>query len=442
MSDFGWGLALVALYVALRTVGAPEPLILAWTIAAVAATIVSPVLGLTVLAAIGPFTGAVDDNGQITAVPFLLAALGAGLVVQFATTRPLPRFRPPWPFTAWPVVLAVVLMIGTALGVAHSWLSYGPERGLQAAQLWVPGIGGAMTVLLAAVWVARRGELRPLYVVVVSITLAALLALLDFFSMGQVNASALGWLLHDQVDTNRLGGIILAPDAAATIFLVGVSVSAAAALLVGRVVLRLLALAAGLVTLLAVLLTYSRSALIVVGLVALMVGWRWRRWVGVAAVASIGLIAVVGLTVLMNGGVLRDVPAVADQARVDAWGAAVRMWLADPLLGQGFRSFEWLHAAYGSPVLDAAHNEWLRLFAEEGTVIGLAGIGFGLATLWVILRGRTWLAAGTAAAMAGLIVMACFNNPFLYAQVNIPAFIVIGTGLGLAQRAVAPSGYP
>ncbi len=31
-------------------------------------------------------------------------------------------------------------------------------------------------------------------------------------------------------------------------------------------------------------------------------------------------------------------------------------------------------------------------------------------------------------------MMASFNNPFLYPQVNVPGFLIIGTGLGLALR--------
>jgi O-antigen ligase len=142
--------------------------------------------------------------------------------------------------------------------------------------------------------------------------------------------------------------------------------------------------------------------------------------------------------VAIVAGLVREVPLVADQDRVTAWTAAVRMWQDQPLIGTGFRTFEWLHADFGSPVLDAPHNEWLRLFAEEGAVVGLAGAAFALLTPLALLRSRGVVAdagvitAAAGAAAAAVFLMAFFNNPFTYLQVNVPAFIVIGTGLGLA----------
>jgi hypothetical protein len=38
-------------------------------------------------------------------------------------------------------------------------------------------------------------------------------------------------------------------------------------------------------------------------------------------------------------------------------------------------------------------------------------------------------------AFVSIVLAACFNNPFLYNQVMLPAFIVTGTGLGLAVEA-------
>jgi hypothetical protein len=49
-----------------------------------------------------------------------------------------------------------------------------------------------------------------------------------------------------------------------------------------------------------------------------------------------------------------------------------------------------------------------------------------------LLRTPGYVAAGAGAAAAGLFLIACFNNPFLYAQVNVPAFVIIGSGLGVA----------
>ena len=50
-----------------------------------------------------------------------------------------------------------------------------------------------------------------------------------------------------------------------------------------------------------------------------------------------------------------------------------RMFLDQPLVGQGYRAYRQLSVQFGDPILNAPHNEWLRLFAEHGAiVVGLA----------------------------------------------------------------------
>ena len=427
----GWWLAitLVAAYALLQTVGVGELMLVVWTALAALLALASPLAGVTVLAAIGLFTEAQTEAGRITAVPFLLSALGTGLLIRLAATRPLPR-------PALPVLLAIVLLAGTALGVLHTALDFGPDAGLEAARAWVPGIGGGLTVFLAAAWISWRGDVRPLYVALASIGLAALVSVIDFAADGVLLGSPFGWLLRDH-NPDRLTEIIPAPNAAAAIFLVGAALGAAAAVFGRRPGVRLLGMAAALPCLGALFLTYSRSGWLAAGLALAVLAWHWRRRVGLVAIGSVLalILAVVAF------GLVREVPLEADQARLDSWAAAARMSLADPLFGHGFRSFEWLHATYGSPTLDAPHNEWLRLFAEEGALIGLAGAAFALRTPLLVVRAPGWLAAGAAAAGAAFFMMAFFNNPFIYTQVNVPAFLVVGIGVGVAQRHV-PSANP
>jgi len=127
-----------------------------------------------------------------------------------------------------------------------------------------------------------------------------------------------------------------------------------------------------------------------------------------------------------------DVNTIGDQQRIEAWTAALRMWTDAPLTGLGFRSFEVLHAQYGARLIGSPHNEWLRFFAEEGTVVGLLGLIFIGAAFIALSRGRSWPIIGAFCAFGAFVVMASFNNPLTYLQVVVPTFIVIGTGLGLA----------
>lgn len=426
-AEFGLGLALVAAYALVQTFGLPAPVLTVWLVLAIGLTLLSPLAGLTILSALGPFTEALTSDGHPTAVPFLLAALGVSVAVHFVVTRPRPR-------PSAPVVLALVVFGGTALGVITSTILYGADRGLQAAQLWVPGIGGGLTVLLGAAWLSSRGEVRPLFAAVASISLGALLSVVNTATGGGVQHSALGWMLRaDVVEGGRLAGLLPAPNAAAAIFVVGLAACLALALGHPQRKVQQVALACAAILLVALVLTFSRSGLLAAALVIALLCWRRWRWQGLI-VAGGGLMVVAVLAAVWVG-LSRDLTIQSDQDRLAAWAASVRIWLANPLLGAGFRSFEWLHGEYGSQLLNAPHNEWLRFFAEEGTIVGLAGLAFALLTPLVLLRTPGYVAAGAGAAAAGLFVLACFNNPFLYAQVNVPAFIVIGAGLGLARRA-------
>ncbi len=156
-----------------------------------------------------------------------------------------------------------------------------------------------------------------------------------------------------------------------------------------------------------------------------------------------------GSAVLEPGKVL----IASDEQRITAWGAAGRMWLDQPLLGHGFRSYKILAPAYGDQVLGSPHNEWIRLFAEEGVVAGLLGIAFVLTVAWRLARIPGWLAAGALGAFVGWAITATFNNPFLFLQVNAIAFTVAGITLGLgrgptpvaeaaAEEQAAPSDAP
>jgi signal peptidase I len=428
--------ALLIGYVVIRTLGLPPFLLLGWITAAVVVSLASPVTGLSVLVAIGPFTGAVDDDGSLTAVPFLLAALGVAVAARVAL-EVRRRARAPWfaelrqrlTGTNVTILLAVLLAAGTALGVLHAF-RFSPELGRASAELWVPGMGGGIAVFLAAAWCARRGEALPLYAAAASVALAAAVSILDFVTDGGVNASFIGWLVHAPLEGQpRLGGVILAPNAAATIFLMGAALNGSvAAMRGGYERLRTAAVIATAVCLAAIVLTYSRSALIAALVLFAVIAWRSRRWQGLAALAVAAATFGVVYVVAFQGDLLRDVPAVADQQRIDAWSAAIRMWLDRPLYGVGFRAFEWLHGEYGS-VLNAPHNEWLRLFAEEGLFVGLIGIGFVVGAVHTARSAIEPVATAVIGGALALAIMATFNNPFFYAQVNVPAFTLLGFAL-------------
>jgi O-antigen ligase len=131
-----------------------------------------------------------------------------------------------------------------------------------------------------------------------------------------------------------------------------------------------------------------------------------------------------------------------DALRLQAWDSALHMWLNSPLLGQGFLAYKQLADSYGDVVLSSPHNEWLRLFAEEGVVAGLAGLAFVGSTLWWLRSRQDPIARGILAGTFGYFLMATFNNPFLFIQVSAIAATAIGYGLAQSGRRDEPAEAP
>jgi len=131
-----------------------------------------------------------------------------------------------------------------------------------------------------------------------------------------------------------------------------------------------------------------------------------------------------------------------DGQRITAWQAAIAMWRDQPLLGQGFLAYKQLADAFGDPVLSAPHNEWLRLFAEEGILGGLIGIAFVATTLSWLSHAKGALAAGILAGTAGYFIMASFNNPFLFIPVSVVVYPLVGYGLVWAYEQATTNRAP
>ena len=446
-------IALVAAYVLLRTTDATRPLLSAWVVAASTVAILAPSSGLVLLAAIAPFTEPFSLTRQLGVKPLLVAAVAAGVVarlaIEVAAGRPSRRdviaaLRRPSP-AGIAIGASLVVLAGTALGIALTARTLGRAEADLAWQTWAGGIGAAFTLLLAGAWAGRRGDLRPLVVAVGAAVVGGVVSLADFLNATAVRDSAFGWLVRPNRFELRLTGIIPSPNGVAALLIVPVGLLAATALLARDRRLQALALAAVLPLGVALYFTYSRAALIGLFLIAVVVAWRLRRWLGAGLLAA-GLVAAVVLlpsylasrnAAVGGEGDVQDgeVLVASDALRFRAWGAASRMWLDEPIIGHGFLSYRTLHGQFGDPILRSPHNEWLRLFAEEGAIVGLAGLAFVAATAVALGRRRDVVSSGVLAGFLAFTVAATFNNPLLFVQVVAIAFPIVGIGLGRAMRA-------
>jgi O-antigen ligase len=203
------------------------------------------------------------------------------------------------------------------------------------------------------------------------------------------------------------------------------------------------ALVASVPVLAAQYLTFSRAPLIGLYVFVVVAAWRFRRGAGIA-VLVLGLVG--GIAVLPSYLAVRSqssgnetipgtILVASDEFRFRAWGAAAAMFQDSPLTGQGYLAYKPLADVYGDPILGSPHNEWLRIFAEEGLVVGLIAIAFLIATAVTLARVRGWLGTGLLAGFIGYVIAASFNNPLLFVRVSAVAFASVGVGLALAARA-------
>jgi hypothetical protein len=432
---------LIVLWVAVRTLyGDTGRAYLAWVLAGAALILVSPRAGLILYI----ITGAFFDNVQFSRALGLHDLLVPALAVSVGARIALDRGRTVPRSVGW--LLGVLLAVGTLVGVAHAVLvTDDPDWAWHVAYTWVATIGGAMIILVSAAWVARKGDLAPLITAVLVAVVVALIALAEYIFPGLVSGGPLSWVGFWKNFAPRLAGIIPSPNGMAA-QLVG-----PAALLLVAVVFasdRRLRVAAGvtLVPLAAALyLTYSRSPLVALVTLVVIAAWRIRRVFGVVALGVVVAASIVllpsylafrgqaigsGDAQLQAGQVL----IATDQYRLQAWSAAIRMWEDAPVIGHGFLSYKLLADSYGDPLLGSPHNEWLRLFAEEGIIVGVLGllfVGFGVRDLG---RLPGWRGTAFIAAFASIVLAASFNNPFLFLQVSVISYAIVGTGLALAAH--------
>jgi O-antigen ligase len=299
-----------------------------------------------------------------------------------------------------------------------------------------------LLVFIATVWIARRGELRPLVAALAATTIAGMISLVDFWGDAGIRDSLLGWAVVGPFSPSRLTGVIRSPTSTAALVMLPISVYLAAAVLAPNTRLRVAAAALSAPLLAAAYLTYNRAVFIALYALAVIIGWRIGRRLGigllvvgimVGAVLVPWYISVRGQAVGMSlepGQIL----IASDQQRLGAWAAAGRMFLDEPLFGQGYRAYRQLSVQYGDTILNAPHNEWLRLFAEHGAIVGVLGLAFVLATAIRLARAPGWLGAGLFGSFLSLCIAASFNNVFLFNQVTIPAMVMAGTGVALARR--------
>lgn len=136
-------------------------------------------------------------------------------------------------------------------------------------------------------------------------------------------------------------------------------------------------------------------------------------------------------------GVRVDDANYAVVERMAHWQAAWEMWLAHPTFGVGIGNYAVVYPAYALPRWDDplghAHNYFLNIAAETGTVGSVAYLLLWLAAFWqgwraVRASSGIWrsLAAGLLGTLVALSVHNTFDNLFVHGMA-----VQVGIGLGM-----------
>lgn len=428
--------AMVVGWFAIRTVADVDGRAYAlWVIAAGLLALVAPLSGLVVFIATSVFFEPDSFARSIAPREFVLIPLAVGVMARAALDRL--RWRPE------PAVwVALLLLGGTALAVGNTFMRFDQEFAWHAARSWLGNSAAPVILLVAAVWTARGGQLRALVTATAVGVVVAVVCLIEYLSPGSVSDGPFAWVGFWKDFGARLGGTVPSPNALSAQLIVPTILLLAAALRARDIRLRLITIVASIPLIAAHYFTFSRSPILALYVLLVVAAWRARRAFGVVALAG-GL--VVGAALLPSYLALRSqssgvqtipgtVLVATDEYRLRAWDAASRMFLDEPVTGQGYLAYRELADAFGDPLLGSPHNEWLRFFAEGGVVVGLLGLTFVFVTTRSLNRVPGWLGTGLTAGFLGYALAASFNNPLLFLRVSAVAFPIVGVGLALAER--------
>lgn len=149
-------------------------------------------------------------------------------------------------------------------------------------------------------------------------------------------------------------------------------------------------------TVLTIIMTYSRGGFLSLTAVICAVTWRSRnRWL---VIGLVGAACLVGINFIPAEWFER-ISSIKDyeedgsaMGRLRAWATGSRMALANPLFGVGFTNFQQYYARYAANSWEhvrVAHNSYIQIWAECGTislVLYLSMIFLSFKDIWAIRR--------------------------------------------------------
>ena len=348
------------------------------SVLAIVTSVVSPLIGLVVLALIAPLA-----RPQVIPVPGLFVVMVAAML--FGMVLRLPVDRPRLRLPSIEVLLLAAFLLYAAAQVAAGRISgYSGGRGMEIASTTARLTEAVVTFGIAYIVLRRRSPYPVLTAVLASAVFACVIAMTQL----QGTEGPFANLMEPVGESGRISGVFGDPNMFGSYLAAMITLAVALAVSTDsrRIRWTLLALA-GLLSI-PLLLTQSRGALVAITAGLISIAFTKGRRTGFAAVAVVALMVVVAYPIFAEWRFGADsgdtgLSTAADASgRVGAWESGLRLFASSPLFGIGYGQF--IEAA---DVGIGAHNWYVQVLAELG-LVGFALWALFIAATFMTLRTR------------------------------------------------------
>ncbi len=420
----------------------PSAAALAITALLVATSCVLPGAGLAAIVVLIPHQEPEVLGALGVKLPILLA-IGYGLTVRILASRDIPRLGVG--------AVSVVALLGIAFVSAVPLLNgFTGDRAVASAARFIQFADCVILLVLAALYFRRRDPRKFMVLALLSVTFACLLAVLQLV-VGDSAIPLIGGLYAggQAQGLPRVTGTFQNPNYFG--LFAGLGVMLAIGVAVEEPRHRRLALLCLPIIGLAVLGTLSRGSVFATGIGIL--AWLWFRNRQVAAISAVAFL-VLGLVVtpLLVDARLGETPqeaaAVAqqglsesDQQRFESVAAGASLFLLDPVFGVGFGQYEYVSPRFvGNSFATSAHNQYLKILAEQGIVGALAYAAAAAALGLAMLRSASRWRRTSIAMLAIYVVSGLFLEPITTFQTSGILCFVLGVVLAApaTERVAVP----
>lgn len=305
----------------------------------------------------------------------------------------------PWP---WSRMAAGAVIVGVFLNLSDIW--YRARLGIIPVLLLCYGILLTFSTLtahnpaLSQHWLFEYAKVLLLAFITFYVihrfwhlrVLAAMIVACIGYIAWEANYN---YFIDGRLDIFHHGFGDLDNNGAGLMLAMGLPFAYAFAVSASRLWLRVLSAGLGLIILHAVLMTYSRGAMLASLLAVLWILWHHRPRLQAALIAGALMVAVAFLAgpeiqerFLSTAQFSRDYSA---QSRMSSWSAALEIVKEHPLTGVGIRNSNTYTHNYGADhVGRTIHSQYLQIAADSGVPAAMIYVALIFSSLYLMMRSR------------------------------------------------------